>query len=177
MATPPTFSAGAVLTAAQMNQLGLFLVKSEPIVGTPSSVTVSDAFTADFDNYRVILSGGTNSAICNLRLQLGARTSGYYGFAVYGTFAGTTVFGINDSNQSLFRYISGGDTTSIQAVFDLTDAYPARATSIMSTLQNGTSMGYYTGRNANSESYTDFTLSVDSGSLSGGTVRVYGYRK
>jgi hypothetical protein len=41
MATPPDFSSGAVLTAAQMNSVGLWLVKTQTVGTTVSSVAVT----------------------------------------------------------------------------------------------------------------------------------------
>ena len=61
MATPPTFSSGAVLTAAQMNSVGMWLVKTQTVGTAVSSVTVTGAFSADYDNYLILMSGGTGS--------------------------------------------------------------------------------------------------------------------
>jgi hypothetical protein len=41
MATPPDFSSGAVLTAAQMNSVGLWLVKTQTVGTAVSSVAVT----------------------------------------------------------------------------------------------------------------------------------------
>ena len=67
MATPPTFSAGAVLTAAQMNKIGLWTtvptsVANGTISGNAvtfsgvSSVSLNGVFTSDFDAYRIVAS-------------------------------------------------------------------------------------------------------------------------
>jgi hypothetical protein len=51
MATPPDFTAGQVLTAAQMNKIGLWVVKTETAFSAAASVTADSVFTADFTNY------------------------------------------------------------------------------------------------------------------------------
>ena len=56
--TYPTFTNGQVLPASDLNAIGLWLVKSQTVGTGVSSVTVSNAFSADFDNYRIIYSGG-----------------------------------------------------------------------------------------------------------------------
>ena len=50
MATPPTFSSGSVLTAAQMNAVGLWLVKTQTVGTAVSSVSVTDVFSSNYDN-------------------------------------------------------------------------------------------------------------------------------
>ena len=54
MATPPTFSAGAVLTAAQMNAVGMWRVSTQSF-SSASSVTFDDVFTTDFRHYRIVV--------------------------------------------------------------------------------------------------------------------------
>ena len=53
MATPPDFTSGAVLTAAQMNSVGLWKVAS----GSLSSATTNfqGCFTSDYNNYRIVV--------------------------------------------------------------------------------------------------------------------------
>lgn len=49
MATPPVFSAGSVLTAGQMNAVGLWRVASGTLSGTTEDF--QGVFTSDFTNY------------------------------------------------------------------------------------------------------------------------------
>jgi hypothetical protein len=102
MATPPTFSSGTVLTAAQMNAVGLWLVKTQTIGNAVSSVAVTNAFSTDYDNYKIIISGGASSAQAFLTLQLGASATGYY-YANSGvTYAGVAFVG-GASNTTSFQ--------------------------------------------------------------------------
>ena len=62
MATPPVFSAGSVLTAGQMNKVGLWLLNTTTFT-TQNSVNVDSVFSSDFDHYRVLISAyGSNVA-------------------------------------------------------------------------------------------------------------------
>ena len=54
MATPPDFSSGAVLTAAQMDSVGLWLVASGSLSG--ATTNFQGCFTSDFRNYRIVIS-------------------------------------------------------------------------------------------------------------------------
>ncbi len=48
--TYPSFSAGDILTAADMNAVGLWLVKTQTVGTAVASVTVTDAFSSTYDN-------------------------------------------------------------------------------------------------------------------------------
>jgi len=50
MATPPDFTTGAVLTAAQMNAVGLWKIASSN-VGTTSTFTINNCFSSDYNHY------------------------------------------------------------------------------------------------------------------------------
>ena len=77
-----TFTSGEILTAANTNEFlansGLVFVKSQTIGATVPSVDVTDCFSATYDAYRVVVSGGAASAATNLRYQhIGAPVNGY----------------------------------------------------------------------------------------------------
>ena len=188
----PDFSPGEILTAAVMDSVGLWRVTGCTVssaggtsatasngvitVGTGNtSVTVSNAFSADYNNYKVIYSGGVGSVVHNMRLQLGSANTSYFGFAPYGTFGGTTLYGINDNNASQFSYVGGGDTSGTSLSVELRQPFASTATYISADLNTGTSFGYYSGRYFPTTSFTAFTILPDSGTLTGGTIRVYGY--
>ena len=88
MATPPDFSSGAVLTAAQMNSVGLWLVKTQVVGNAVASVAVTSAFSSDYDSYRIIYSGGSQSIAGEMRMTLGATAANYYSAILYSTWAG-----------------------------------------------------------------------------------------
>lgn len=55
MATPPDFVAGQVLTAAQMNQIGLWRVAGASFTTATSFSLPNNTFTADFSNYKILI--------------------------------------------------------------------------------------------------------------------------
>ena len=97
--TYPSFTSGEVLTAADMNAVGLWLVKTQTVGTAVASVTVTDAFSSTYDNYRIIYTGGAASTSCVLSLQFGIggtmTTTNYYGVAAYANLGG----GLAISNQ------------------------------------------------------------------------------
>jgi len=62
----PSFASGEVLTAADMNAVGLWLVKTQTVGTGVPSVVVTDAFSANYDNYLVTISGIKTAAAANI---------------------------------------------------------------------------------------------------------------
>jgi hypothetical protein len=178
MATPPDFTTGAVLTAAQMNAVGLWLVKTQTVGTGVSSVPVTDAFNTDFENYLVTYNGATTATGECLRIQLGATTTGYYGNMIYANFASGAPASVGDNNIANWTHCSGGVNgfTNLQAT--IMRPFASATTTISSPYQDGANAGHKSGWLNNSTSYTGFTLIVSTSyTITGGTIRVYGYRK
>ncbi len=89
----PVFATGDVLNASDMNAVGLWLVKSQTIGTGVSSVTVTGAFSANYDRYKITVSGGVASTPLDIRLTLGSTATGYYGFLFYRAYNTNTVQG------------------------------------------------------------------------------------
>ena len=177
MATPPVFSAGAVLTAAQMNAVGLWLIKNQTIGSAVTSVNVTSAFSADYDNYLITISGGSSTTDDNGRLTLGATATGYYGVYSYATYAAPgTYAGIGDNNAARWSSTWRQAITSLDGYIILRGPYLSEYTWISGVNTQITVAGRYEGMLNNTTSYTDFTIAVTSGTLTGGTIRVYGFR-
>ena len=178
MATPPTFSSGAVLTAAQMNSVGLWLVKTQTIGSAVSSVTVSDAFSADYDNYKIVVSGGVGSTgSTSVRFTLGASATAYYGNLAYYQYAVAATNYAQDNNGARFSFVGNAGTSQLATSFDLLNPFLAKWTVIKdaSWVANNAA-GSYGGVHQVATSYSAFTLTPEAGTLTGGTIYVYGYK-
>jgi hypothetical protein len=177
MATPPTFTTGAVLTAAQMNAVGLWLVKSQTIGTGVTSVTVTGAFSADYDNYRIVISGGTASTAANLLMGLGSSVTGYYGLLQYGTYAGSAYTAATNNNSTQWDFVGYCNTNYVGAAFDLIAPFTTRWTQILNAgWTPSTASGTFQGIHQVATSYTSFTI-ASAAAMTGGTISVYGYRK
>jgi hypothetical protein len=143
-----------------------------------SSVTVSGAFSATYDNYLIILSGGVGSTATGINLTLGATATGYYRGGNYTSYATTTVTGVAGNNVTNWQSIGVASTTSLDARVELYDPFLEKNTkmrgSYASALTTGESL-VQQGFLNNTTSYTDFTFTKASGTLTGGTIRIYGY--
>ena len=178
MATPPTFSSGAVLTAAQMNSVGLWLVKTQTIGTAVASVTVSDAFSADYDNYKITISGGgASSAQQPINLVLGSSTTTYYGAFIYSNISTGTVSSAPFNNTTSFLYAGGADINVVNLNVELQNPFLAKYTNIQAlTVGYANLRGSAMGEHETNTSFTSFKLTPFSGTLTGGTIKVYGYR-
>ena len=172
----PDFSPGEVLTAQVMDSVAMWLVKTQTVGTTVSSVTVSDAFSADYENYLVTYSGGSCSANTHVSLHLGSTTSGYYSAISGNTWSNTASNGGGTSASNMTYAFSGFSATGVGGAVTILQPFLAKNT-IMSA-QFVAPFGAYSshGLLLNTTSYTAFTIEPASGTLTGGTIRVYGYR-
>jgi hypothetical protein len=177
----PDFSPGEVLTAAAMDSIGLWLVKTQTISSSPavSSVTVTDAFSADYDNYRILVSGGSSNTPLAFALALGASTTGYY-LGIIGTLYSSGTSAGNDNNSNKWTVAGSAMPDGLAIDVMLTEPFLTRKTglAIYSRIDYRTTGAGTMGNGFHNvaASYTDFTLSVTGGTITGGTIRVYGYR-
>jgi hypothetical protein len=177
-----TFTTGEVLTASDTNTYlansGLVYVKQQTVGNTVSSVTVSDAFSATYDNYRIVFAGGVGSAAtADLGLQLGSATTNYAYQLVFGAYANTPLAAGGTGAASFL--IAGGTSTSASSIdCDLLSPFDSsRFTLMMGIMNSGNGAGVFSGQHRTAASYTGFTITPSSGTLTGGIIYVYGYRK
>jgi hypothetical protein len=158
---------------------GLTLVKAQTIGSAVSSVTVNDAFSATYDNYLINVSGGVASADSNLELTIGAASSGYIYNSLYMLYSGTAITGENSTGNSKFPRVGRASTDSIDSEVTLKNPFNTKRTTVQwrtSTATGGQIWAVGGGFLDNNTSYTAFTLTPASGTLTGGTIRVYGYQ-
>jgi hypothetical protein len=179
-----TFVANTVLTAAQLNgsfttAAGLQFIKTQTIGSAVSSVTVTDAFSTTYDNYKILVSGGVASTAQNMTLQLGATTTGYYYSQNQVTFANTQSNSAA-TNQANFLGLGVGTTTAVSANIELESPFLSDETVVRFIgvdVQTGGASRVGGGFLNNTTSYTDFTIAPVSGTYTGGKIYVYGYNK
>ena len=157
----------------------LTLISATTIGTTVSSVTVSSAFSATYDYYKVVVVGGVMSTSTNIKLTFGATATGYYAFVARGLATGSTDF-TGDNNATSFTRAGAGSTNSFFMDVNIGDPFATKLTKIDATLitlaTNG-SYGKVAGFLNDSTSYTAFTITPDGGTMTGGAVYVYGYAK
>lgn len=180
MTSPYPFAAGATLTAAQLNSYaGLVFIKSQSIASSVASVTVTDAFSSDFNSYRIILENmDHNTAGSEVRFQfVSSGGANFYGNRLSLINSTTTITNVNTGGGGQTYAGIGVTATSNQSYVSL-DVYAPTT-----TLRKGlTGLYYGSGYNGtfgyespDGSSRTGFHLTLGSGTFNSGNIRVYGY--
>lgn len=173
------YSSGDVLTAADLNaSSGLVLIKSQTISGTPTSVTITDAFSSTFANYR-IMGIGLNQTVGGVDLTMELGTGGVHTSAYYGTISryqyNVAASDTNYNNTAPFAITY--TTTAVGASALCVDIFQPHLAQYTTWAGHAASLrgmrvnGFY---NA-STSFTDVTFICSSGTWAAGTIKVYGY--
>lgn len=180
MATPPDFTSGQILTAAQMNAVGMWLVKTQVVGAAVASVNVTSAFSADYDNYKIVYDGGTCSTNTSLNLKIGAAVSNYQYAFVVNQYNSTAVSGGGSAVGTSF--VEGGRASTVKNNLNVELFAPFLATytgfrSSSTDYLNASGFSVTgSGFLNTTTSYSDFTIAPTTGTLTGGTIRVYGFR-
>jgi hypothetical protein len=177
-----TFTSGEVLTAADTNTYlansGLVFVKSQTIGSGVSSVTVSDVFSATYDNYRVMVSFNDNSAGAAIRMSFsGITASEYYTIGQVLAWATSVT---NSTPGSATSWEIGQSYPGFQSTAAIEIYNPfrsdARTFGVSQMPAPGVATSYLHQIVVNT-SVTALVVSPASGTITGGTITVYGYRK
>ena len=176
----PDFSPGEVLTAAAMDSIGLWLVKTQTIGSTVASVTVADAFSADYNSYVIRITEGVGSTSAVLNFAFSGSATGYYRSASGFRYDNVGVLQAGTANATS---LGAGFMTVGGLSFDLNVFNPNVAARSMFTgayaemrTVAGSGAVAIQGFHDVATAYTGFTITPGAGTLTGGTVRVYGYR-
>lgn len=176
--TYPVFATGDVLPASDMNAIGLWLVKSQTIGSAVSSVTVTSAFSSTYDNYLITVTGGTASGSGSIRISMNASTGSTYllagTYGNYGVNSGVTYNPAATTSWADSIPIGGG--TNYSGFITLNGPFASRPTYGFVDSSNNATFYKFAMVETSSNSNTGFTFTPGSGTLTGGTIRVYGYR-
>ena len=181
MAVKSDWSAGDVLTAAQVNTFlansGLVWVKSVDILGGTSTVSVTDAFSGAFDDSLIKVSGLNIATSGDVTFQFETAgtpiTTNYSLVGHYQTWGAASLVGLTDTSWSLPA------VTSYDNGFHIELQDPAKNDYSYFQAHYCTNTRAYSmnGRHASSTAFSDFRLTA-SYTLSGtdAHIDVYGYR-
>ena len=157
---------------------GLTLISTTTIGSAVSSVTVSSVFSSTYANYRVIISNTTTSAQNNIGITFSGSAGSTYSSALnYTAFgAGSAVETEAATTKIKIGVMSTNLTPTMAISGDILSANLAAPTQIF--LQ-ASSTGYGTrteGFDSASTAHTGFTITPTTGTLTAGTIKVYGYQ-
>ena len=181
MATPPVFVAGEILTAAQMNAIGMWEVKSETAFTSSTVVTIDNIFTSDYRNYLIKIVGGGSSAGISSQLRVGGVAAATNYNVQAAEMAAATAW-------TVYRTLSAtnfdtGSFGATQSAMDFNIYNPAVAaqTNFLSTISysgaTSTVPGYIlrSGNHSTATAYDGIAITFTAATT--GTYTVYGYTK
>ena len=179
-----TFTDNTSLPASDINTYlansGLVYVKEQAIGSTPvSSIAVTSAFSSTYDDYRIIISGvlGTVNNDTFLMQMTGSTGSTYKSTSFYMIYNNAAFNGVAFATSTSFRIGWTNNSTDMNYALDLLGPFAARPTFFKCDGANSTISFSNSGEDTSSSSCTGFTLTPSSGTIAGGTIFVYGYRK
>ena len=156
---------------------GSTLISATTIGTTVSSVVVTGAFSSTYDNYMIIVNGGVGSVgTAAMYMRLGSTTAGYYTGGLYVPYSSGTVTGQAINNGAQF-YVGITTSNCLAGTIFLSNPNLAKTTTFGTFAPGTTTNGageMYTGFLNDTTQYTAFTIFSSSGTLTGGTIRVYG---
>jgi len=142
-----------------------------------TSVTVDNAFSANYDNYKIVVAGGTSSTQDALKFEIGGSTGSYYGAYLFANYTTNTPSALGMNNASSFVYAGGTNIGQVVMNLEVQSPFLAKFTYIqaLSTIYQN-NYGHAVCDHEVASSYTSFKIIPNSGTITGGTLRVYGYR-
>jgi len=173
--TYPVFTNGTVLPASDLNAIGLWLVKSQSLNTGTTTVSITSAFSADYDSYKIIIDGGTLSGLSAVGLYLTGATSAYYGALMYTNTTGAYA-SLVANNSASCTYAGVGNTNYIALNMEIHEPFKATPTRFAGQYCSQTDFGNSNYFHNVATSYTGFTISAAT-NFTAGTVYVYGYKK
>ena len=176
-----TFTTGEVLTAADTNtylaNAGLVLVSATTVGSAVSSVTVSSCFSATYDAYKIVATNVTTTGNGIVSFALSGITSGWYGNLIYADFLSGAVASFGWSNAANVSHAGGTQSQGLMFSVEILNPFLSKAKFMTSTFLDNANAGKVQVQNNQTTSATGFTITPNAGTLTGGQITVYGYRK
>lgn len=114
----------------------------------------------------------------SLTFILTGSTTQYYSALNYVVYGTTTPVAASDNNAASWQYAGYGTTNYLAATFDVLNPFNAKYTQFgPNNWPAQTVSGVSSGVHGVAASYTGFTIGTAAGTMTGGTITVYGYRK
>ena len=161
-------------TNTYLANAGLVYVTSATIGTAVSSVAVANCFSSTYTNYKIVAHGGIGSSLQAMSMTLTGSAVSYYQILAYWAYAGGAASSAGVSNAAQWGYIGeSGESNTID--IDILGPNTAKVTQFAGNYigsVSGTIAGYHNVATA----FTGFTIATG-GTMTGGTITVYGYRK
>jgi len=162
--------------ASWQNLDGLTLISSATIGTAVSSVTISGVFSAVYDAYKVVITGGASSVGVNLFFRLSGATANYRNAFNFNSY-NTTVAAFGAPTGAHFFDAGFASTNYIDMNLDVRNPFLTKPTLFNAYVSGTTTAGVCVGGHNAITSHTGLIVTHGTGTMTGGTIAVYGYRK
>jgi hypothetical protein len=154
---------------------GLRLVKKQAIGTSVTSVTITNAFSATYDAYKVVIAGATTTGSDYGYIKFGASTSTYNIGVLGQNYAGGSS-SANVSSGASATYMWYIDGNQVSCNIDIINPFLTEYTVYTSALAGSGGMLSGGGVHKTATSYADLVMGLNGGTaITGGTIYVYGY--
>ena len=159
---------------------GLRYIKKQTIGSGVTTVTVTSAFSATYENYKIIVTNTDASLVDEGILVKFNNVSGttYHRTFVFVVNSTGAVTGVGAANVNTGITVGFGNTSNGSFMFDVYTPFTTTTTSVTGFASQGANAGLIgcSGHDRYVASQTGFDLSIAGGAtLTGGTIYVYGY--
>jgi hypothetical protein len=182
----PVFASGDILTASDMNAVGLWKITSGTVT-SGTSFDITSVFTSDYDSYKLVLTQiRTNVAGGSIQLRTlasgtAAITGYYYGVTAVDTGVGTSaVFRGNNATFIETLSVQNGAVSGMVSV-EIHNPFTTQYTSFNGQSTDSRAGSSYSGISfagqlANSTSYNGIRVLLSANSFTNCNYKLYGYR-
>lgn len=155
---------------------GLAKISTTAVGSGVSTISVSNCFSATYTNYRIVISELTGSTTNQLRMKFAGLTGSNYNSREWNVTSTTgTAAGDTSATQWVIGYMDTGSANAVSV-----DVYAPAVTGNrigFTSLSNGRDrVQIFAGQYAANGDTTGFTIDTNTGTFSGGEIRVYGYK-
>ena len=157
---------------------GLQLIKKQTVGTAVSTVVVTSAFSATYENYLIIWSGALGSAngsSISLTFNNSAGST-YNHFGGFGSYGSNTLTNSNAASATgILVALNSTVANSLNTEIAVRNPFNTSVTTV-SARSSGSVYAYAAqGYDSNSASQTGFSITVGGATFTGGTIYVYGY--
>lgn len=158
---------------------GLTLLKKQVVGSAVASVSVTSAFSATYENYLIIYSGGAGSATgSGIFIKFNNSTGSTYNYyGNFGSYGSTTLTATQAASTTAGILVALNHTVakSLNCEVAVRNPFETSVTTCSARTAGAVYVMHSQGYDSNSASHTGFSIGVDGATMSGGTIYVYGY--
>jgi len=141
-----------------------------------TSIAVNGVFSSAHENYKILLHLDNHNGGASVEFQLQGITSGYFTTGYYMSFGTGTVTGYSSASTDRW-YCNFNNQSTYSSAFqmDLVSPNLAKRKVCAVTGQGANGPSQISGTNNSATQSTGFTITKSSDTMTGGTIRIYGY--